>query len=275
MGKTDIRDATEVGARHPGVTDRAFDLADAGGERIADADRAGRPLRPGRADPAAAHRLGHSRHALAAFRFMSQGRHIGKNVFTLPRRPDQQGTVLVTGGTGALGKVAARRLVTEHGVRNLLLTSRSGPRADGAAELERELTALGARVRIAACDVSYWDAVAALLSTVSPDAPLNGVVHSAGALDDGVLTALTAERLDTVLAAKADAAQHLHDLTRHLDLALFVLFSSAAGTLGSAGQGGYVAANAYLDALAHQRRAQGLPAVSLAWGLWTQGAVLA
>ncbi|WP_344318180.1 SDR family NAD(P)-dependent oxidoreductase, partial [Streptomyces javensis] len=272
MGKSDIRDAEEVGAQHPGVAYRAFDLAEAGGERIqrmltelVDLFEKGVLTPP----PVTVWDI---RRAPAAFRFMSRAQHIGKNVFTLPRRLDPNGTVLITGGTGSLGKVAARRLVTEHGVRNLVLTSRSGPQAAGAAELERELTSLGARVRIAACDVADRDALAGLLSSLPEDAPLTGVVHSAGALDDGVITALTRERLDTVFAPKVDAALHLHELTRHLDLAAFVLFSSAAGTLGSSGQGSYVAANAFLDALAHRRRAEGLPGISLGWGLWAQGA---
>nr|WP_307819141.1 SDR family NAD(P)-dependent oxidoreductase [Streptomyces sabulosicollis] len=272
MGKSDIRDAGEVGTQHPGVAYRAFDLAEAGGERIqrmltelVDLFEKGVLTPP----PVTVWDI---RRAPAAFRFMSQAQHIGKNVFTLPRRLDPDGTVLITGGTGSLGRVAARRLVARHGVRNLVLTSRSGPQAAGAAELERELSSLGARVRIAACDVSDREALAELLSSLPGDAPLTGVVHSAGALDDGVLTALTRERLDTLFAPKVDAALHLHELTRHLDLAAFVLFSSAAGTLGSSGQGSYVAANAFLDALAHRRRAEGLPGISLAWGLWAQGA---
>ncbi|WP_218053876.1 type I polyketide synthase [Streptomyces rhizosphaericus] len=272
MGKSDIRDAEEVGTQHPGVAYRAFDLAEAGGERIqrmltelVDLFEKGVLTPP----PVTVWDI---RRAPAAFRFMSRAQHIGKNVFTVPRRLDPDGTVLITGGTGSLGKVAARRLVTEHGVRNLVLTSRSGPQAAGAAELERELTSLGARVRIAACDVADRDALAGLLSSLPEDAPLTAVVHSAGALDDGVITALTRERLDTVFAPKVDAALHLHELTRRLDLAAFVLFSSAAGTLGSSGQGSYVAANAFLDALAHRRRAEGLPGISLGWGLWAQGA---
>ncbi|WP_171072476.1 type I polyketide synthase [Streptomyces sp. DASNCL29] len=272
MGKSDIRDAEEVGTQHPGVAYRAFDLAEAGGERIqrmltelVDLFEKGVLTPP----PVTVWDI---RRAPVAFRFMSRAQHIGKNVFTLPRRLDPDGTVLITGGTGSLGKVAARRLVTEHGVRNLVLTSRSGPQAAGAAELERELTSLGARVRIAACDVADRDALAGLLSSLPEDAPLTAVVHSAGALDDGVITALTRERLDTVFAPKVDAALHLHELTRRLDLAAFVLFSSAAGTLGSSGQGSYVAANAFLDALAHRRRAEGLPGISLGWGLWAQGA---
>jgi acyl transferase domain-containing protein len=180
------------------------------------------------------------------------------------------GTVLITGGTGTLGGLLARHLVTERGVGHLLLASRRGPTAEGAPELWAELEALGARVTIAACDVADREHVKLLLDAIPAEHPLSGVVHVAGALDDGVIGSLSAERLDGVLAPKADAAWHLHELTAHLDLGAFVLFSSAAGTLGSPGQGNYAAANAFLDSLAAYRRARGLAGVSIAWGLWEQ-----
>ncbi|MFJ7153293.1 type I polyketide synthase, partial [Streptomyces sp. NPDC100445] len=183
---------------------------------------------------------------------------------------DPEGTVLVTGGTGTLGALVARHLVAEHGVRNLLLTSRRGPDAPGARELVAELEAAGATVTVSACDMSKRRAVKKLLAQISPAAPLTGVVHAAGVLDDGVIAGLTQERLGTAFRPKVDAALTLHELTRDMDLSAFVLFSSAAGVVGAPGQGNYSAANAFLDAFAQWRRAQGLPAVSLAWGLWAE-----
>nr|WP_245703344.1 type I polyketide synthase [Streptomyces lushanensis] len=180
------------------------------------------------------------------------------------------GTVLITGGTGSLGGLFARHLVTEHGVRHLLLVSRRGERADGATELAAGLTALGATVTVEACDVSDRAALAALLARVPREHPLTGVVHTAGVLDDGLVSAQNAERLDGVLRPKADAAWHLHELTRDLDLTAFVLFSSVAAVIGGPGQSNYAAANSFLDGLARHRAAHGLPALSLAWGLWEQ-----
>ncbi|MFI2385776.1 SDR family NAD(P)-dependent oxidoreductase [Micromonospora sediminicola] len=180
------------------------------------------------------------------------------------------GTVLVTGATGALGGLVARHLVTHHKVRHLLLVGRRGADAPGAADLLADLTRLGARARLAAADVADRAQLADLLAGVPAEHPLAGVVHAAGTLDDAVVTALTPERVDAVLRPKADAAWHLHDLTRHLDLPMFVLFSSIAGPLGAPGQGNYAAANAFLDGLAHRRRAAGLAATSLAWGPWAE-----
>ncbi|MEH1094624.1 type I polyketide synthase, partial [Micromonospora sp. CPCC 205739] len=187
----------------------------------------------------------------------------------------EAGTVLVTGATGLLGRLVARHLVTTHGVRRLLLTSRRGAAAAGADDLVAELTALGAHVRLAACDMGDRDAVAALLAGLDPAHPLTGVVHSAGVLDDGVIGSLTPDRVDVVFRPKVDAALHLHELTAGLPLTAFVLFSSAAGVVGNPGQGSYAAANACLDALAAHRRAAGLPAQSLAWGAWAGDAGMA
>ncbi|MBH5338033.1 SDR family NAD(P)-dependent oxidoreductase [Streptomyces pactum] len=268
MGKKDLRDPTVLATTHPGVSYHTYDLASPGPDRIQQMltelvelfeSGALRPL------PTATWDV---RRAPDAFRHFGRARHIGKLVLTVPRAFDPGHTVLVTGGLGTLGRALARHLVTAWGARHLLLTTRRGPAADGAQEFHDELRALGAEVTVAACDVADRDALAALLGSL--DRPLGMVVHAAGVLADGVLAAQTPERTDRVLAPKVDGTLHLDELTRDQPLSAFVVFSSVAGTLGGAGQAGYSAANAALDALVRRRRTAGLPAVCLAWGLWAE-----
>ncbi|MEU6075142.1 type I polyketide synthase [Micromonospora sp. NPDC047074] len=178
------------------------------------------------------------------------------------------GTVLVTGGTGALGALVAAHLVRTHGARSVVIASRRGPAAAGAADLVDRLTNLGAQAEVVACDVTDRTQAHDLVTRITAAGRLAGVVHAAGVLDDAVVTGITPERLARVLAPKVDAAWWLHEATADLDLDLFVLFSSIAGVWGSPGQGAYAAGNAFLDTLAAYRRGLGLPAVSLAWGMW-------
>ncbi|WP_455769083.1 type I polyketide synthase [Micromonospora chersina] len=237
---------------------------------------------PGTVDPRAVRRLrallggepGEDQVALRvsgayARRLVRAGRPAGAERSWTPR-----GTALVTGGTGALGGHVARALAAA-GVDHLLLVSRRGPDAPGAAGLVDELTARGARVTVVACDVADRDALRDLLATIPADAPLRTVVHTAAALDDTVADALTVDRMATALRAKVDAARHLDELTRDHDLSAFVLFSSLAGTMAGPGQANYAPGNAWLDALARRRRADGLPATAIGWGLWADGGVSA
>ncbi|ORV85986.1 polyketide synthase [Mycobacterium interjectum] len=273
MGKTDIRDPASVARDHTGVRYRAFDLFEAGPERIAQlldelvalfGEDVLQPLPVTRFDV---------RRAPAALRYLSQARHVGKVVMTMPDAW-VAGTVLITGATGMAGSALARHVVARHGARNLVLVSRRGLDAPGAAELVTELTAAGAQVQVIACDAADREAVAKVLADIPVQKPLSGVIHAAGVLDDAVISSLTPERVDAVLRAKVDAAWNLHELTRDLDVSAFVLFSSMAGLAGASGQANYAAANSFLDGLALHRRKQGLPAISLAWGLWDQASAM-
>ncbi|BCZ24158.1 type I polyketide synthase [Mycobacterium senriense] len=273
MGKTDIRDPGVVAQEYPGVRYRAFDLFEPGRPRmhqwmhqLAGMFDAGvlEPLPVTTFDV---------RRARTALRYLSQARHIGKVVMTLPSGLSA-GTVLITGGTGMAGSTLARHLVAHHGVEDLVLLSRRGPDAPAATELIAELQSAGARARVVACDAADRAALAHVINDISAQRPLSGVIHATGVLDDAMVTSLTPDRLDAVLRAKVDAAWNLHELTRDLNLSAFVMFSSMAGLVGSSGQGNYGAANSFLDGLAAHRRAHGLPAISLAWGLWEQASAM-
>ncbi len=274
MGKTDIRDAAAVGVEHPGVRYQSFDVMEAGAARLSEvlsllcgwfAEGKLKPL---------PHQSFDLRRAPEAFRWMAQAKHVGKVLLSPPRSLDVDGAVLITGGVGGLGSLTAKHLVSSHGVKHVVLCSRRGTESEGAASLSAELVALGAEtVEIAACDVSDGASVRSLLSSIRAVRPLTAVFHAAGVLDDGLLTGLTPERLERVLAPKLDAALHLHALTPDVDA--FVLYSSVAGTLGSPGQASYAAANALLDGLAAHRLALGSSAVALAWGPWSDAGMAA
>jgi polyketide synthase 12 len=274
MGKTDIRDPRQVAAAHAGVEYEAFDLYEAGPDALQEMFQAVMELfADGRIklNPIS---LSDIRDARRTFREMSQGRHIGKLVLEIGGGLGG-GTVLVTGGTGGVGSLVARHLVTEHGVRSLLLASRSGTAADGVPELVAELQSAGAQVRVAACDVADRAAVADLLTDLPGRYPLTAVVHAAGVLADGTVESLTADSVDRALAAKAGGAINLHELTRERTLSAFIEFSALAGVLGNAGQANYAAANTFLDGLAAHRRASGLPGTSLCWGWWEESSGMA
>ncbi|CAL9558109.1 D-alanine--D-alanyl carrier protein ligase [Streptomyces sp. enrichment culture] len=271
MGKIDVREQSAIDRSHPGVTYTVYNLPEAGPDltqrmlaSIAELfeRRELAPL-PLRTFPMT--------HASDGLRFIAQARHVGKVVLVPARQREfvrTDGAVLVTGGAGDLGRRVATWLAGTHGVRDLVLTSRRGPQAPGAQELVEELAALGATATLVACDAAERDDVAAVLGLFGEERPLRGVVHAAGVLDDGALTALTPERFGTVLRPKVDGLWHLHELTRDMELDLFMMFSSIASVMGAPGQGNYAAANAFLDALAHLRRAKGLPATSVAFGPW-------
>ncbi len=278
MGKTDIRDAPAIAAGYPGVRYRAFDLSEAGPARMHEMlneltelfeSQVLQPLPVSTRDV---------RCAVEAYRFISQARHIGKVVLTMPATLGDElaeGTILITGGTGMAGSELARHVVDAYGVRHVVVASRRGGRAESTAELTLDLARAGAQVQVLACDVADRQALAGLLAQLARRwPPLRGVIHAAGVIDDAVITSLTPDRVDTVLRAKVDAAWNLHELTRDMGLSMFVLCSSIAGTVGSAGQGNYSAANAFLDGLAAHRQAARLPAVSLAWGLWERSSAM-
>ncbi|OSC35103.1 hypothetical protein B8W66_23480, partial [Mycobacterium decipiens] len=268
IGNSDIRLASDVSTAHPGVDYQAYTLTNTSTARLSQTWNAltelfvARVLRP---LPTTNYGL---LQAPQAFRDMSQALHTGKIVLTLPTVLNPDGTVLITGGTGMLGRLFAEHLVTHYGVRHLLLVSRSGPNAPGAAELHQHLTSLGAQAQITACDTSNPSELTALLADIPAQHRLTAIIHTAGVLEDAVITEMTADQLDTILTAKADTAWHLHQLTTDIDLDTFVVFSSVSAVLGAPGQAAYAAANAFLDALAQQRHRQHHHTTSLAWGYW-------
>ncbi len=284
MGKTDVRDPQVVADHYRGAVYRAFDLMEAGPDRTAAmlaeivrllTDGVLKPLPQKTFDV---------RCAAAAYRYVSQARHIGKVALTVGSGPGEVlsgcggglagSSVVITGGTGMAGSALAHHLVDRYRVAHVMLVSRTGARAAGVAELVAGLQQAGAQVSVVACDVADREAAAAMLAQIPAQYPLRGIVHAAGILDDGLISSLTPDRVDAVLRAKVDGAWNLHELTRDVDLSAFVVFSSMAGIVGTPGQANYAAANSFLDGLAAYRRTHGLPGLSLAWGLWEQASAM-
>lgn len=271
MGKIDLREQAWIDENYPGVTYSVYNLPEAGQERIQEMLLALAPLfAEGKLKPLPLKTYPINR-ASDALRFIAQAKHIGK-VVLLPVQQQQfvdpDGAVLVTGGVGGLGKFISRWLVTEHGVTDLLLTSRRGLDTSGATDFVAELAELGATTEVIACDVADPDSLAKVMGVFDQNRPLRGVVHTAGVLDDGMLDTMTDDSIDTVFAPKVDGAWNLHRMTRDLELDFFVMYSSVSGIMGTLGQGNYAAANSFLDALAYHRKSKGLPATSVAWGAW-------
>ena len=286
MGKTDLRDPKPVAEPSTRACEyRAFDLIEAGPDHTAAMlDELMTLFAAGALNPLPLKTFD-VRCASAAYRFVSQARHIGKVVLTVPDAPGglltgcdgglAGSTVLITGGTGMAGSARG--------------SSSRGPLWGGSRGVGQSYAVTQApvsrswwpacrrpvpQVSVVACDVADRDAVAALIAELPAQYPLRGVFHAAGVLDDGLIGSLTPERVDAVLRAKVDGAWNLHELTQNMDLSAFVMFSSMAGIVGTPGQGNYAAANSFLDGLAAYRRAHGLPGLSVAWGLWEQASAM-
>ncbi|MFC1975072.1 SDR family NAD(P)-dependent oxidoreductase [Chloroflexota bacterium] len=280
IGKREIWDENQVAEFKPGISYFAYDLAE-----IAQTDPSliqsmlqtlMESFNEGQLEP-----LPHQEFSLEeisdAFRFMAQAKHIGKIVVTqkqeFPHDTSVEihgdATYLITGGLGGLGLVVARWLM-EQGARHLVLMGRGDP-SDYAREVIDKLEQAGAQVIIGRADVSQTDQVAQILAQIDKTMPpLRGIIHAAGVLDDGILLQQEWARFIKVMKPKIDGAWNLHTLTSDTPLDFFLLFSSVAALVGSPGQGNYAAANTFLDALAHYRRAQGLPALSINWGPWAE-----
>jgi acyl transferase domain-containing protein len=286
LGKTDLWDQTRVDQVAPGVTFHAIALDRMMADQPASVRELLHEVIPQFVEkqlaplPLRAFRI---QQVISALRHMARAEHIGKVVIQSAAEQDvadrglvlrEDGTYLVTGGLGGLGLKLAQWLA-DRGARHLVLVGRSAATDEARAAIKK-MEGSGARVAVCRCDVGSREALVALLAGIKAEMPpLCGVFHLAGVLDDGVLREQTRARFDRVMASKMMGAWHLHELTRGSSLDLFVLFSSAAALLGAPGQGNYAAANAFLDALAHQRRAEHLPALSINWGSWSEAGMAA
>lgn len=212
--------------------------------------------------------------AVDAFRFMAGAKHLGKVVLTMPKSASStsnlvqgEGSYLITGGLGGLGIKAAQWLI-EQGAKHVVLASRQGISSPEVGNEVQKLEQNGAKVLVIKTDVSRQDEVAHLL-TACPQ-PLRGIIHAAGVLDDGVLQQQSWERFEKVMAPKVAGSWNLHHLTKDLPLDFLICFSSAASITGMLGQGNYIAANTFVDALSHYRQALGLSTLSVNWGAWDE-----